>query len=197
MSLADWKRIAKNQPTAKLMHTIMTACNKPEEFVADPAIVNLVGPANRPALILDVGCGLGRNAAGFLKRSKRWSVVGYDTPEMIERASEHLAEVLTPVEQRRIVLECFPARVCELGPYDVAVAVYAFQHFGDEELRACLDWLATCTARLVVSGRRWMDNGRQDTFAEIAKSKWMIDKPNGYRPIGGREDHFTVEYRLR
>ena len=124
-------------------------------------------------------------------------MVGYDTPEMIERASEHLAEVLTPVEQRRIVLECFPARVCELGPYDVAVAVYAFQHFGDEELRACLDWLATCTARLVVSGRRWMDNGRQDTFAEIAKSKWMIDKPNGYRPIGGREDHFTVEYRLR
>lgn len=193
MSKNDWRNIAATQPIERLMHTILTACDKPENFVANPELICRLGSTYERLSILDIGCGLGRNLIGIATHSPLWNATGYDLPEMIARASAYLKE---KVVHRAIAARIFITSDFEKAfsqPCDVALACYCFQHIDAGELEMILSAVKRTTKRLVVCGRRVMDDGTPDCFKLIAACGWK-QKSGDYYPAGGSEDHFTVDY---
>ena len=154
----------------------------------DEAII-ACGQKTRKLDILDYGCGLGRNCLGIVKHSDKWSVYGYDSPQMLEYASEVVGE------QKRIFLTGSWEKLKE-SMFDAVLCCLVLQHMEIGLVKTRLGEFARIAPRLVVYGKRQHDHGYNlwklmgGMFKlEMSDYKFQIDGPG--------EEHSLVVYSMK
>jgi len=140
----------------------------------DEWIYKLFGNNDIPITILDFGCGVGRNSFGFAINHKNWTVVGYDSDQMISRIPEYAAIHYNGIipnnlwfvsDWNQLVHHKFDKIICSL----------VLQHIYEDALaKYCKDF-KTMTNFLFVTGRRYNDDKGN-------RSNWTILEEQGLIP---------------
>lgn len=134
-----------------------------QEFAPTPALEEL--DLQGCKVILDFGCGVGRNFQAFWKAAPNARVVGYDFPNYQKLATDYLG-----LEKfRKIDWVTPPPENLKVFTYDFIVADITFQHISESDLRIILPILRdrlSLDGKLWVSSRCWSDDNR--------KSVWKI-----------------------
>jgi len=171
---------------------------KPDDWL----INNFIGFPDQNKLILDFGCGFGRNAFGMAKHSKKWTIIGYDNEAMLSKVPE-FATINYKGELPENLLFMSDWNRVSLYKVDVIVCTLVLQHIYEHTLIKYIQNFKKMTHRLVVSGRRFNDDATKRSTWTILEEEGLIpDKfygVNGEMPYtaeGDPEEHNTAVYVL-
>ena len=171
---------------------------KPDDWL----INNFIGFPDQNKLILDFGCGFGRNAFGMAKHSKKWTIIGYDNEAMLSKVPE-FATINYKGELPENLLFMSDWNRVSLYKVDVIVCTLVLQHIYEHTLIKYIQNFKKMTHRLVVSGRRFNDDATKRSTWTILEEEGLIpDKFYGvneempYTAEGDPEEHNTAVYVL-
>lgn len=139
---------------AEIVGRILTG-KLPEQYQPDEALLDVVGFNRRDHIVLDFGCGMGRNLLGMARRG--WWCVGYDNPSMIAVAKTWLAEHATEAERRLIWLHSDWDTVMGLR-FDTILCSLVLQHMLPDDIAAKVADFRHLAKRLIVAGRDVLDD---------------------------------------
>lgn len=158
MDFTESWRSVQNLDAAKML-----ILSSDQEFGPTPALGELsLQDCN---VVLDFGCGVGRNIPALSKAARNARIVAYDFPNMQKLAKEYLGLG----ESSKIDWITPPPEKLRAFTYDFVVADITFQHIKESELRLILSILGcqlSSNGKLWVGGRWWSD--------DAAKSVWEI-----------------------
>lgn len=152
-------------------------------------------PPNRPLRILDVCCGIGRNAVWLGKYRPLCGVVGYDLANMVALAKEYTKRHLG--ENKIAYTDDFDG--VSKAEFDLALCTLSFQHVLPKYLDAYYPAISACLRKgdpglLYVHGRDWSDhNDREIVWERLQRH---FDLVPGHLLSGGFSGAtFTKDYR--
>ena len=170
----QWRKMAAQLGDAELRDKIKTGDGATDDqFFGSAAIDPTWFDGARS--ILDFGAGLGRNAPPLLRMRDDVDLLLFDSPEMIERAREKLAERLAPAEFARVAFSNDWSHAANHS-FDLVFCSLVLQHITPPALLVYLESFKVIAPRLLVFGRRWNDGaGRgSSTWEVIARSGWRV-----------------------
>ena len=146
-----------------------------QHLITDSWLPQIIGDPNTPKLILDFGCGVGRNIFGLAQEFKTWDFYGYDNANMIEKANEYsMKKFNKTIQEYSNIKITTDWDVLKAMKFDCIYATLVFQHIYEKDLNVYLKDIKQMTPRLIVSGRRFNDDRHKNT--------WKILENNGYHP---------------
>lgn len=107
-------------------------------------------------IVIDFGCGVGRNTKAILEKYEPKTLICYDYPNMIGFAREYLGKLL---ERARLIK--YPIENLDTKP-DYLIADVVFQHIKNDELHKILEYLQGLLkpfGRLLIYSRGFSDDG--------------------------------------
>lgn len=125
---------------------------KPSQVKATPNVLEHIGNENQKLIVLDFGCGFGRNAYHWAMERPNWLFFGYDCPEMLNNSLEYHQIHYGPAALHPSNLT-FEANWNSIMSkfYDVVVADNVFGHIqNNEEVREILNEMYTKCSNLIV-----------------------------------------------
>ena len=135
-----------------------------QAFAPTPSLEEL--PLQDCRVVLDFGCGVGRNISALLARAPYARIVAYDFRNMQELARQYLGlEKFSKIDWRTP-----PPENLRAFTYDFVVADITFQHIKESELRLILSILVeqlSTNGRLWVSSRWWSDDNHKSVWEII------------------------------
>jgi len=142
----------------------------PDEF-----IYNYI--SNDQHLILDFGCGIGRNIFAIANNYPNVNIIGYDNSSMISRAEEYSVlrynKKVKDYNNLKLISDWNQLKCLK---FDFIFATLVFQHINELDLSLYLKDIKGMTEKLIVSGRRFNDeveNGVHKNTWEILQKKWL------------------------
>ena len=154
---------------------------KPDEWM-----YSLLGDEEKPITVLDFGCGVGRNSFGFALSHMDWTVIGYDSEQMISRVPEYAAIHYDGVIPNNL---WFVSDWNQLTrhKFEKIICCLVLQHIEEPALvNYCKDF-KTMTKVLFVAGRRYNDDIKH-------RSTWTILEEQGLVPDRFMAGCVTVPY---
>lgn len=177
-----WVTAAEKQDDMALMHTILTAANKPAEFTPEAGILSRFDTTAK-LRVLDFGCGMGRNTK-WMVQNTAWEAWGYDSGVMLGRARKWLGPAASKM---RLYSEW---EGFKRQKFDIVFAFIVFQHIRLEELRGYLRDLTQITKKLVVWGRRYNDEKGANNWPIVQEFFDIKDLDGGeFRIDGDPHEH--------
>ena len=151
----------------------------------DMWLLQFIGDISLPLCVLDFGSGVGRNTFGLGINIPRWSITGYDNVNMLSKAKEfyelkYKKEIPPNVEFQS------DWKSLSLRRFDVIFCDIVLQHIYKEELEQYIFDFKKMTHKLVVCGRRFNDDGYQNT--------WTIIEDCGLVPTLFQKGHMVIPY---
>ncbi len=145
-------------------------------------------------VVLDFGCGLGRNLK-YLVNTRSKMIIGYDFPNMEKLAGQ----VLTKEEMKKVVWISPPLEsgLKGLPKVDLIVATIVFQHFEVEELDHVLEVLhknTTTNALMYVNSRGYIDERAGNVWPHLLKKFYALTPLN---ELDQSENHQKVIFGRR
>jgi SAM-dependent methyltransferase len=119
---------------------------------------------DKAVTILDFGCGFGRNAFGLAIQHPHWTVIGYDSEQMLSRVPEYAAiHYEGKIPNNLWFVSDWPQLTHHT--FDKILCSIVLQHIYEEPLsRYCKDF-KKMTKFLFVTGRRYNDDvGKRSTW---------------------------------
>lgn len=154
-----------------------------KEAEASTWLPNFLGDEDKPITLLDFGCGFGRNTIWLAKTFPQWTVVGYDSEQMLKRVPEY-AFIKYDGKLPNNVWFVSNWEQVRMHKFDKMMCVLVLQHIHGPDLANYLKDFKNITSFLLVHGRRYNDGKGQ-------RSTWAILEENGYLPdkfYSGHED---------
>ncbi len=145
-----WRQIASTCGERELMEYILTGWERKGWHDRECPLWHWLDPQDRNVRVLDLGCGLGRTLHE-LRQATMWELTGYDTPEMIRRASAAVSP--------GIQWESDWSRLTGQS-WTCVHACFVFQHVSPLAIRSYCRDLPGMTSLIVVRGRDWNDHTR-------------------------------------
>lgn len=169
----------------QLAEKILTGCGGVKGFTPDLFVIQTLLEDGPVDAVLDFGCGMGRNIVGLMNTCPTATVVGYDSPVMLNRAARYLSGFDFNNRQPGLSANWDVIRTMS---FDCILAGLVFQHIPEEELRGYLRDMACMTTRLIAYGRRYNDDGRKNTW-KIVREFFAIERdPAGDFTLDGPPD---------
>jgi len=197
-----WLSAARSATDDQLRVFIDAAADTEDKFQYDVETIRTCARATgidtgQSLQILDFGCGIGRNVVGIAAET-RWTVVGYDSTPMLERARPWLASRLhdLPAAAGRVKLTS-DWQGLRGERFACVLATLVLQHIYEQELASYLDDLRHMTPVLVVHGRRLNDDSQKNTWEILHRSWRPILSPPGFTLVGDPQEHHTVVWAPR
>jgi SAM-dependent methyltransferase len=170
--------------------------------LASKEVFKHIGAGEDERSVLDFGSGVGRNAYELATYSDNWNITCYDNNQMHEKAREFAkAKYNKDSSEFKNINFVTDWEEIRNGKYDCIIAVLVFQHIKEKDLTLYLKDIKNITKRLVVGGRRTLD---ERYWTGRRKNLWKILEKNGYRPSfcsdeksydkTNPNDHFTCVY---
>jgi len=148
----------------------------PDEF-----IYNYI--SNDQHLILDFGCGIGRNIFAIANNYPNVNIIGYDNSSMISRAEEYSVlrynKKVKDYNNLKLISDWNQLKCLK---FDFIFATLVFQHINELDLSLYLKDIKGMTEKLIVSGRRFNDEVENG----VHKNTWGILQKNGYTPLNNK-----------
>lgn len=202
----SWDEIGKSKNIDYIADSILTnrTC---EDFYSDEwlysSYLDKTDINTNSISILDFGCGIGRNTFGMSYYDPNWFVMGYDNKYMIEHAVEyHSIKHSENSYPTNLKFEYEWDKV-RLLKFDFIICCVALQHIFEKDLNEYITDFKNMTKNLIVSGRRFNDDGGKNTW-EILEKNGLIPcrcLKNGvgdveYKKDGDPNEHLTHIYKL-
>jgi SAM-dependent methyltransferase len=198
-SFNKWVEIG-NKDINTVADYILTG-RKVKDFKPENYLFKYIGNKDESLIVLDFGCGIGRNTFGLGEYSNKWNVWGYDNDNMLYHINNYCNN---KYNKSRLYFSNvkFTSNWEELKKmkFDVIFACLVFQHIHEDDLHLYLKVIRTITNKLIVSGRRFNDdiiNGKNKNTWEILEKNDFNPKIcslNEYNKEGDPEEHFTCVY---
>jgi cyclopropane fatty-acyl-phospholipid synthase-like methyltransferase len=151
-------------------------------------------PLQDSKVVLDFGCGVGRNIPALLAGAPNAHVVAYDFPNMQELARQYLGLE----KSSRIDWRTPPPENLRAFTYDFVVADITFQHIRESELRLILSILGGQLSRngkLWVSSRGWSDDNHKSVWEIVLDYFYPVTLLDLEAAVG--DNHQQVLFRRR
>lgn len=168
-NFGPWAPSAQSMDLHNLVNMIATGRNadtaQPEPVAELSAQFSAVQPGG---LVLDFGCGVGRNAIYFSQQYRDLKFTGYDCDQMLSRAADfykHRHGGSISDEQNLALSSDWDS--LKLMRFDVIYATLVFQHIEPTQLRGYLEDIKKMTPLLCVHGRRFNDYGYVSTWGVL------------------------------
>jgi cyclopropane fatty-acyl-phospholipid synthase-like methyltransferase len=184
-----WRKIESLDAAEKL---IMAGNQK---FAPTPALENL--PLQECKVILDFGCGVGRNIPALMRGAPTARIIGYDLSEMQKFALEYLNGLGIDGSDRIEWVSPPPTKLRNFT-FDFIVADLTFQHIAETELRSILLILRDQmepTGRLWVGSRSWSDDSLKSVWEVILDYFYPITFLDLQAAVGDNHQHVTFRPR--
>lgn len=201
-----WNEIGKSKNIDYIADSILTnrTC---EDFYSDEwlysSYLDKIDINTDSVSILDFGCGIGRNTFGMSYYNSNWTIVGYDNKYMIEHVTEyHSIKYPGNPYPNNLKFEYEWDKV-KLLKFDFIICCVVLQHIFEKDLNEYISDFKKMTRNLIVSGRRFNDDNRKNTW-EILENNGLIPYrclKNGvgdvkYEKDGDPDEHLTYIYKL-
>lgn len=199
-----WRGIAAKADLNGVASSIQTGCDVAhsahDEWLEDAAAEFEDG-----IVVLDLGCGIGRNLVWLARTLPEITVVGYDAPEMVARVGEYCrAKYGEPLPGNVELIAAPDWETVAAGTYDVVVVSLVFQHLPPAAIAEYVADLKQIADTIVVYGRRANDCSQKTTWGLLEEcclhpSTARSDREDGpsYAPRGDSNDHHICVYKIR
>lgn len=188
----SWVTFAERDDLNRLVDMIATGCNA-ATVVPDAEIAAAASALPPGARVLDVGCGVCRNAANVATLRPDLEVVGYDSPAMLARVGDFLRHRYGRESLDNLTLSSdWPTLAGQR--FDCVYATLVFQHVTPDDIRQYLADIKRMTPRLLVYGRRRNDHSSESTW-RIIESCGLVPANAasiGYLVDGPGEEHLPM-----
>lgn len=185
MNFGNWSDIAKKDIDTVAGY-ILTG-RKADEFGPDSYMYDYIGSKDSKLVILDFGCGIGRNTYGMSEWSSLWEVTGYDCQEMLNNTKQYKELKYPDKEFPKLTFDS-NWNVVKERKFDVIYCSLVLQHIPNDIIEYLEDF-KVMTKRILVFGRRVVDNKGISTW-NIIESVGLIPK---YFTFNGKEVPYTSE----
>ena len=142
------------------------------------------------AVVLDFGCGVGRNSVGLRDHDEDWVVVGYDSRAMLDRSKGYITD-------NTRILSVSDWGLLKRQEFDFVLAWTVFQHIEADEIDQYARDLLPMTPYLCLFGRWWADDTTPPTKSinvfSIFERYWNLDNDVDTTNVSG-EDHLYARY---
>jgi len=176
---------------------------KASEVRPDTWLFSHIGNSKNSLVVLDFGCGFGRNSFGMAMYGENWTVIGYDNEGMLSRVPEFFAinysgkipnNLWFVSEWNQIVLHKIDVIFCSL----------VLQHIYEDALMKYIQDFKQMTNKLIVTGRRFNDGkGKRSTWTILEEHGLIPDEFYGdcgqisYVAEGDPTEHNMAIYNLQ
>lgn len=196
MNFHGWETIALKDLDF-IADKILTARNI-ADFKEDENFLEILGNENSSIIILDFGCGIGRNTFGMSLKRPKWKFVGYDNENMISKTKPYVCIKYPDFKEFSSVSFSSEWQVVNTQQFDVIFCNLVLQHIYEKDLNIYLNDFRKMTHKLVVHGRRLNDDNGKNTWKILENNKYFpvnCNSFNGYSINGNPEEHFTCIYQ--
>jgi 2-polyprenyl-3-methyl-5-hydroxy-6-metoxy-1,4-benzoquinol methylase len=203
---SGWNKIAADNDLNAVAKYIVTD-NTVADFVPDAWLYSSLYPTSDDVSILDFGCGIGRNSYGMALHSANWNILGYDNPAMIEKTNQYFnAKYPSEFSVPKNVFFTSNWNITRGLKFDSIMCCLVLQHITELYLSVYLNDFKSMTNELIISGRRFNDDSKKNTWGIIENAGFVPYKcigwsPDGfgeikYRKDGDENEHMTCFYRF-
>jgi len=158
-------------------------------IIPDGWLSEFIGDRDKPIIILDFGCGIGRNSFDLAIKNPKWTIIGYDSEQMISRIPEYVKfHYNSPIPNNLWFISDWEQLKCH--KFDKIIAILVFQHIFEKDIiKYCMD-IKQMTNFLLVSGRRYNDDSSN-------KNTWTILEEQGFIPTKFISNGKCIPYTSR
>lgn len=183
-TFTGWAKVNQFE-LGKVVDLIVTGCTvnqaKPDTWLSE-----FLGDADKNITLLDFGCGVGRNAIGLALKHPNWTIVGYDSDQMISHVPEFVAINYNGKVPDNLYFVTDWDQICQ-RKFDKVMAVIVLQHIYEEPLKKYCQDFKKITKFLMVHGRRFNDD-------KDKRSTWSIMEEAGLIPKKFMAGHVEIPY---
>lgn len=122
--------------------------------------------------LLDFGCGIGRNTFHYSMKYPAANIVGYDNDKMLKKTEEFYLSKYKTSRPPNVLFDSHWSNVSS-RKFDIIVSLLVFQHIFEEDLLNYISDLKQMTKFLIVSGRKFNDDNKKNTW-KIIESAGLI-----------------------